>query len=124
MHSRLPPPSRRPGSRKIRGSGLGLALIFTTVLTAVIASMLRWVTTESSLNQRTMARLEAANAAEAIAEYGMVQIRYRMQNSNTFSANSFTPSGASSIVPSTPAGAARASNSPRSRGSASSAAKR
>jgi hypothetical protein len=98
MHSRLPPPSRRPGSWKIRGSGLGLALIYASVLTTVIASMLRWVTTESSLNQRTMARLEAANAAEAIAEYGMVQVRYRMQNSNTFSANSFTPSGASPLV--------------------------
>jgi hypothetical protein len=76
MNARLSPPLHRPGSRKFRGSGLVLALIYASVLMTVIASMLRWVMTESSLNKRIMARLEAANAAEAVAEYGMVQVRH------------------------------------------------
>lgn len=75
-----------------------MALIFAAVLSVVLASMLRWVMTESSLNQRAMLRLEARNAAEALAEYGMMQVRYKMDNTSTFLANSFTPSGAQTIV--------------------------
>ena len=86
------------GSGRRRGSGLIMALIFTGVISAVLASMLRWVLTESSLNQRTMRRLEANNAAEAIAEYGMTQVRYKMENTSTFIANSFTPAGTQALV--------------------------
>ncbi len=75
-----------------------MALIFAAVLSAVLASMLRWVMTEASLNQRAIRRLEANNAAEAIAEYGMMQVRYKMENTSTFLANSFTPSGSQTLV--------------------------
>lgn len=75
-----------------------MAIIFSTVLCAVLASMLRWVMTESKLNQRALLRLEARNAAEAIAEYGMCQVRYKMDNTSTFLANSFTPSGAQPLT--------------------------
>ena len=78
-----------------------MAIIFAAVLSAVLASMLNWVMTESTLNKRAMLRLEANNAAEAIAEYGMVQVRYRMENTAVFLANAFTPSGA--YPPSLPA---------------------
>lgn len=77
-------PRRPRGSGRLGGSGLIMALIFTGVISAVLASMLRWVLTESSLNQRTMRRLEANNAAEAIAEYGMTQVRHKMENTSTF----------------------------------------
>ena len=94
----LAPRSDPLSPRRPRGSGLILALIFTGVISAVLASMLRWVLTESSLNQRTMRRLEANNAAEAIAEYGMTQVRHKMENTSTFIANSFTPAGTQALV--------------------------
>ena len=75
-----------------------MAIIFASVLCAVLASMLRWVMTESTLNKRAMLRLEAGNAAEAIAEYGMCQVRYQMENTSTFLANAFTPSGANALA--------------------------
>ncbi len=84
--------------RSSRGSGIALSLIFAGVTAALLASMLRWVLTEASLNQRSLYRLEARNAAEAVAEYGMCQVRYRMENTSTFLANAFTPSGANAIT--------------------------
>jgi len=78
--------------------GGAVAVIFAAVLCAVLASMLRWVMTESTLNKRAMLRLEARNAAEAIAEYGMCQVRYRMENTSTFLANAFTPSGTNALA--------------------------
>ncbi len=75
-----------------------MALIFAAVLSGILASMLKWVMTEATLNQRSIRRLEAHNAAEAIAEYGMMQVRYKMENTSTFLANSFTPSGAEALV--------------------------
>lgn len=82
---------RYPSAR--RGSGLVMAIIFSTLLVLVIGSMLKWVVTEANLNRRALLRLEARNAAEGIAEYGMTQIRYRMENTSTFSANAFTSTG-------------------------------
>ena len=96
MPPRLPHPP--PPHRATRGSAIALSLIFAGVLAAVIASMLRWVLTEASLNQRSLYRLEARNAAEAVAEYGMCQVRYRMENTANFLANSFTPSGANALT--------------------------
>ena len=95
----MSPRRARPRSpvRSTRGSGIAFALIFAGVIAAVLASMLRWVLTEASLNQRSLFRLEARNAAEAIAEYGMSQVRYKMENTSTFLANSFTPSGSETI---------------------------
>ncbi len=95
MHS---PSSHHLRPHRTRGSGIIMALIFAAVLSAVLASMLRWVMTEATLNQRAIRRLEANNAAEAIAEYGMMQVRYKMDNTSTFLANSFTPSGAQTLV--------------------------
>jgi hypothetical protein len=95
----FPPASARVSRRlrSTRGSGIVMAIIFAAVLCAVLASMLRWVMTESTLNQRSLLRLESRNAAEAIAEYGMCQIRYNMENTSTFLANAFTPGGARAL---------------------------
>ncbi|MCX6952104.1 MAG: hypothetical protein NTV51_08045 [Verrucomicrobia bacterium] len=93
-HRSLRPSAPRPE----RGSGIVMAIIFAAVLCAVLASMLRWVMTESTLNKRAMLRLEARNAAEAIAEYGMCQVRYRMENTSTFLANAFTPAGTNALT--------------------------
>ncbi len=90
--------SLRRHPRSTRGSGIVMAIIFSAVLCAVLASMLRWVMTESKLNQRSLLRLEARNAAEAVAEYGMCQVRFKMDNTSTFLANAFTPSGSQAIT--------------------------
>ncbi len=87
----------RPSSSARRGSGLVLAIIFATLLCLVLASMLRWVMTEAQLNARALYRLEARNAAEAVAEYGLTQIRYQMDNTSTFLAGAFTPTGAAAL---------------------------
>lgn len=71
-----------------------MAVVFSSILCILLASMLKWVMTESSINRRSMLNLEARNASEAIAEYGFVQVRYQMDNTATFLANAFTPSGA------------------------------
>ena len=71
-----------------------MALVFSSVLCIVLASMLKWVLTEASINRRSLLRLEARNASESIAEYGFCQIRYQMDNSSTFLASAFTSSGA------------------------------
>jgi hypothetical protein len=89
-----PTPFPPGGSAKIRGSGMVMAVIFASILCIMLASMLKWVLTEASINRRTMLNLEARNASEAIAEYGFVQIRYQMENTSTFLPNAFTPSGA------------------------------
>jgi hypothetical protein len=81
-----------------RASGLVMAIIYATVLATILASMLKWVMTEATLNQRAVYRLEARNAAESLAEYGMTQIHGRMENTSTFSTNAFTPSGATPLV--------------------------
>jgi hypothetical protein len=98
MHSRVFQPSHRlhPATGR-RGSGIVVAIVFSGVIAMLVASMLRWVMTEASLNQRSLLRLEARNAAEAVAEYGFCQIRYKMENKSTFDANSFTPSGANAL---------------------------
>ncbi len=94
----IPSPSAARLAPANRGSGIVMALIFAAVLSGILASMLKWVMTEATLNQRAIRRLEAHNAAEAIAEYGMMQVRYKMDNTSTFLANSFTPSGAEALV--------------------------
>ncbi|HVS54208.1 MAG TPA: hypothetical protein VHD62_17765 [Opitutaceae bacterium] len=88
------PRSARSRRAAQRGSGVLFALIFASVVAIVLASMLKWVMNEAHMNQRSLLRLEAKNAAEAIAEYGFCQVRYQMENTSTFLANAFTPSGA------------------------------
>jgi hypothetical protein len=94
MNAKTTAPRALVRSRKNRGSGVVFAIIFATVIAIVLASMLKWIMTEARLNQRAVYRLEAKNAAESLAEYGLCQIRYQMENTSTFLANAFTPSGA------------------------------
>lgn len=91
-------PSWPSGRAARRGSGLIIAVVFSTVLALVLASMLKWVMTEANINRRALYRLEARNAAEAIAEYGLCQVRYQMENSSVFLTNAFTPSGSKALA--------------------------
>ncbi len=53
------------------------------------ASLLTWTMTEKRLNARNALRLEARNAAEALAEFGFSQIRQKFETRSTFSLNPY-----------------------------------
>jgi hypothetical protein len=84
-----------PSRHSSRGSALLSVVVFTTVALLLVASLLSWSSTERKLNYRNALRLEARNAAEALAEYGFSQIRQKMENRSTVSLN---PSGADALV--------------------------
>lgn len=81
-----------------RGSALIISLIFIGVMSVIIGSALTWSVTERRLNQRHALRLEARNAAEAAAEYAFAQVRYRMDNQTSFTANALDPDGPDALA--------------------------
>ncbi len=78
-----------------RGSALLSVVVFTTVALLLVASLLSWSSTERKLNYRNALRLEARNAAEAVAEYGFSQIRQKMENRSTVTLD---PDGTDALV--------------------------
>ncbi|HEY8933139.1 MAG TPA: hypothetical protein VIM44_07510, partial [Rariglobus sp.] len=88
MHSTFP-------RNHVRGSALITVVIFTTVALLLVASLISWSTTERKMNYRNALRLEARNAAEAVAEYGFSQIRQKLETRSTVSLN---PSGADALA--------------------------
>lgn len=66
-----------------RGSALLSVVVFTTVALLLVGSLLNWGVTERRLNYRNALRLEARNAAEALAEYGFSQIRQKLESRST-----------------------------------------
>ena len=70
---------------RLRGSALLSVVVFTTVALLIIGSLLSWSLTERRLNYRNALRLEARNAAEALAEYGFSQIRHKLESRSTVS---------------------------------------
>lgn len=79
----------------VRGSALITVVVFTTVALLLVASLISWSTTERKLNYRNALRLEARNAAEALAEYGFSQIRQKLETRSTVNLN---PSGADALA--------------------------
>ncbi len=80
--------SNHPNSR--RGSALVTVIMLTTSLIIIISSTLSYSLTERRLNHREAMRLEARNAAEAISEYGLSQVRQKMDTRSDFSSTRFT----------------------------------
>jgi hypothetical protein len=78
--------SAKPSSflRRARGSALLTAVIFTTVMVIMVASILGWSLNERKLNTRSIYWNESRNAAEALAEYGAAQITYMGTNFDTW----------------------------------------
>jgi hypothetical protein len=70
---------------KTRGSVMLSIIIFSSVMLLLVASLLSWGISERRLNIRSQLRLEARNAAEALAEYGFSQIRQKFETRSTFS---------------------------------------
>lgn len=78
-----------------RGSALITAIGFAIVLILLVGSLLRYSIEEKRLNTRAALRLETRNAAEAVSEYGLAQVRKKMDSRSDFSSTRFT-SGTSS----------------------------
>lgn len=73
-----------------RGSALVTVMMLTMAMLIIISSTLSYSFTERRLNHREAMRLEARNAAEAISEYGLSQIRQKMELRSDFSPTRFT----------------------------------
>ncbi len=78
-----------------RGSAILSVVVFTTFALLIIGSLLGWGMTERRLNYRHALRLEARNAAEALAEYGFSQIRQKMETRSTVNLD---PDGTDALV--------------------------
>ncbi|MFA6960075.1 MAG: hypothetical protein WC205_04895 [Opitutaceae bacterium] len=78
-----------------RGSTILSVVLFTTVALLIIGSLLSWSMTERRLNYRHALRLEARNAAEALAEYGFSQIRQKMETHSTLD---LKPTGTDALI--------------------------
>lgn len=70
-----------------RGTALITVIMITTMLTIISSSLIGWSVSERRLNLRNAQRLEARNAAEALAEYGFSQIRQKFETRSTFLLN-------------------------------------
>lgn len=81
-----------------RGSALVATVIFGAILALLAGSILSWVRAERRLDQRQFLRLEARNAAEALAEWGFYQVRAKAQNASAYTASMFQPSGGSPVT--------------------------
>ncbi len=80
----------RSASSAQRGSALAVVLILCMGMLMVVASVLTYSLSERRLNYREAMRIEARNAAEAISEYGLAQVRAKMQKRSDFSPTRFT----------------------------------
>jgi hypothetical protein len=83
--------------RRRRGSALVTTMMLAMALMIIIASVLGYSLSERRLNYREAMRLEARNAAEAMAEYGMAQVHDLMQHRYDMTPTRFT-SGEGSLV--------------------------
>lgn len=70
-----------------RGSALVLVMVMTLGLTLIIATTSRSAITETRVNNRHFLRLEALNAAEALANYGMAEVVNRLETQASFAQN-------------------------------------
>lgn len=67
-----------------------MVMMLSMGLIIIIASTLTYSLTERRLNHRETMRLEARNAAEAVSEYGLSQVRKKMDDRSDFSSTRFT----------------------------------
>ena len=84
-----------------RGSALVTVLVLSLALCITIASLLRYSLSERRMNYRAAMRLEARNAAEAISEFGLSQVRQLMDSRSDFSPTRFTSNESQIAMPST-----------------------
>ncbi len=81
-----------------RGSALGTVLMISLGVLLVVASMMSYSMTERRLNYREAMRIEARNAAEAISEYGLSQVRQLMSSRSDYTSARFTTGTDSGVI--------------------------
>ena len=96
MHSLL---STRP-TRGQRGSALVTVMMLGLALILIVTSILGYSLNERRLNYREAMRLEARNAAEAMSEYGLAQVRQLMETRSDFTPTRFTSNEGAILQPS------------------------
>jgi hypothetical protein len=90
MSSSLPRSFSRHARGADRGSALVTVMMLSLALILIVTSTLGYSLNERRLNHREAMRLEARNAAEAVSEYGLAQIRQLMDSRSDFSPTRFT----------------------------------
>ncbi|MCX6953735.1 MAG: hypothetical protein NTV51_16410, partial [Verrucomicrobia bacterium] len=83
MKSTFPSASRR-------GSALVTVMMLSFALILIVTTILGYSLNERRLNHREAMRLEARNAAEALSEYGLAQVRQLMETRSNFTPTRFT----------------------------------
>lgn len=73
-------------------------LVIVASLSLVVGSLLAWSLTERRINTRHLGRLEAKNAAEALAEYGFAQLRHKFETRTSLAGDALDPDGADALV--------------------------
>lgn len=76
--------------RRERGSALVTVMMLSMGLIIIVTSILGYSLNERRLNYREAMRLEARNAAEAMSEYGLAQVRQLMETRSDFTPTRFT----------------------------------
>jgi hypothetical protein len=80
-------------SHRTRGSAFITVVIFTAIMTIMIGTLMAWSINERHLNARNLYWLQASNAAEALAEYGMSQVANLYDGNPDPTNNYFDPAG-------------------------------
>ena len=84
-----------------RGSALVTVMMLAVGLMIIIASILSYSLSERRLNYREGMRLEARNAAEAVSEYGLSQVRALMEARSNYAPTRFTSNESQVALPPT-----------------------
>ncbi len=82
-----------------RGSALVTVTMLSLGLMIILAGILGYSLNERRMNYREGMRLEARNAAEAVSEYGLAQVRQLMQSVSDFTSTRFTSNEGALSVP-------------------------
>lgn len=85
--------------RRQRGSALVTVMMLSFALIIVVTSILGYSLNERRLNYREAMRLEARNAAEAMSEYGLAQVRQLMETRSDFTPTRFTSNEGAILKP-------------------------
>ena len=88
-------------SRRQRGSALVTVMMLSMGLIIIVTSILGYSLNERRLNYREAMRLEARNAAEAMSEYGLAQVRQLMETRSDFTPTRFTANASQIAQPAT-----------------------
>lgn len=83
---------------KRTGSALITTLLLVGVLSAVMASILKYSVSERRVNHRHKLRAQADNSAEAVVEFGFAQLAYTFDNKTTVASNTFASGGAGALA--------------------------